>query len=326
MFNYKKFVFKKFSQAQPAQTQSGKILNELDPNKSTGKILDELDTNKSVDKKVEEQVSARAQEKARSVNNAKRQLGVFEDTFEKLGEALQEVSKDSPFASVEPGNLVKACDSVAKTLNKENVITPDEIQDIYQQYIEAFQNMLSASQSLFTEYDEVKNDDEVLKLLNLGGEIRSDSGAPASPQTKVNEPDRLEMKSFLDAEIQKIQNKIKLNELKITKQQRQFMQFDILYQDMFNYYSLLSRICETKTRYDAQVEQFKFGSPEDYQALLSYYEYGMSLLQIMAPKSASIFPTNAKNIQSYYSMLIEQARAEISKLSIDPLKALYGRK
>ena len=120
MFNYKKFVFKKFSQAQPAQTQSGKILNELDPNKSTGKILDELDTNKSVDKKVEEQVSARAQEKARSVNNAKRQLGVFEDTFEKLGEALQEVSKDSPFASVEPGNLVKACDSVAKTLNKEN--------------------------------------------------------------------------------------------------------------------------------------------------------------------------------------------------------------
>jgi hypothetical protein len=318
MFNYKKFVFKKFAEDKPTQSQSGKI-------------LDELDTNKPVDKKVEEQVSARAQEKARSFNNAYRQWGLFKDTFEKLNSALQEVSKDSPFASVEPGNLVKACDSVAKTLNKENVITPDEIQDIYQQYIEAFQNMLSAQQLIFTEYDKVKNDDEVLKLLNLGGGFRSDSGAPASPQaspqTKVNEQDQqLEMKLFFDAELQKIQNDIKLNELKITKQQRQFMQFDILYQDMFNYYSLLSRICETKTRYDAQVEQFKFGSPEDYQALLSYYEYGMSLLQIMAPKAASIFPTNAKNIQSYYSMLIEQARAEISKLSIDPLKALYGRK
>lgn len=327
MFNYKKFVFKKFAEDKPTQSQPGKILNELDPNKSTGKILNELESKNPSDEKAKQQVSARAQEKARSFNNAMRQLGVFKDTFEQLQKALAEVT-ESPFSKIQPGSMAKPCESAGEILDPKNVITPDEIQDIYQQYIEAFQNMLSASQSIFTEYDKVRGDPEVLQLLKLGGGFRSDSEAPASPQAspqaKVNEQDQFEMESFFDAAIQKIQNEVKLNELKITKQQRQFMQFDILYQDMFNYYSLLSRICETKTRYDASVEQFQFGNQEDYRALLSYYEYGISLLRIMAPKAASINPTQAKNIQSYYGSMIEQARAEISKLSIAPLKALYG--
>ena len=117
-----------------------------------------------------------------------------------------------------------------------------------------------------------------------------------------------------------------INAKKVDKviQDRQFAQFDVLYGDMFNYYSLMTQICETKTQYDAQVEQFKMGSPDDFQALLSYYEYAISLLQTMAPKAAQIVPKNAGNVQKAYGNLIKEYQAEINKLSSGPLKALYG--
>ncbi len=297
MFNYKKF--KKIALDQPAQPQSGKILNELDPSTPS-------------EEQAKEQVNAEAQKKAAGLNNAFRYYGTAKNLFEKLTAALAEV-KSSPYASIQPGRLTDACNAIGKTLDAENVINPDEIQDIYQQYINAFKKMQASYESMYSEYEKIKDDKNVLRYISIG------------VGKNQNEPE-LEFRAAVEQAFQQMEYDLKLNEVKITKQQRQFMQFNILYQDMFNYYSLLSRICETKTRYDAQVEQFKFGSPEDYQALLSYYEYGISLLQIMAPKAASIMPTQAKNIQSYYGSIIESARAEITKLSVAPLKALYGRK
>ena len=143
MFNYKKFVFKKFSQAQPAQTQSGKILNELDPNKSTGKILDELDTNKPVDKKVEDQNDPVAQEVAKKLTEFKRKFDMESDTYTSASSALGEVKK-SPFAKVIPGDLTDPCKTIGDALNEENVFSPEDIQSIYQSYISSFQRKLSA--------------------------------------------------------------------------------------------------------------------------------------------------------------------------------------
>ena len=323
MFNYRKFSNSAQTQSgQTNPTQSGQVTKP-----QPGKILNELESKNPSDEKAKQQVQAEAQSKAKAMNNAIRENELAKDTFEKLQKALTEV-KESPFSKIQPGSMAKACESLGeKILDPANVVNPDEIQQIYQQYIESFHYMQSQVSIIFSEYQKIKNQPEVLEYIKLPGvnqNANQNANQNVNQNVNQNADQELEMTVQIETELQKMQNSIKLNEVTLIKQQRQFMQFDILYQDMFNYYSLLSRICETKTRYDASVEQFQFGNQEDYRALLSYYEYGISLLRIMAPKAASINPTQAKNIQSYYGSMIEQARAEISKLSIAPLKALYG--
>ena len=317
MFNYRKFARNRFAEAPATQPQSGQ------PNSSqSGKILNDLDAKNPSDAKAKEQVDPVAQKMADTLSNARRDVATATDLFNKLGQALTEV-KDSPFSKIQPVSMTKPCDSLSEMLDPKNVVNPDEIKDIYQQYINAFRKKQTSLQALLNTWYGIKDTPLVWKVLSIEAKDQNNTGA--KDQNNAGSNQGLQSLKSAEQKLQEMEYDLKLDEVRITKQQRQFMQFDILYQDMFNYYSLLSRICETKTRYDAQVEQFKFGNQEDYQALLSYYEYGISLLQIMAPKAASIMPTQAKNIQSYYGSIIESAKAEISKLSVQPLKALYGR-
>ena len=181
-------------------------------------------------------------------------------------------------------------------------VTPEEIADIYQQYINSFQKVISSYQQLINSGQ--KAIDEAQKGLAL--------------------PNKAAAFDTVERQMNEFTQDINAKKVEKVIQDRQFAQFNVLYGDMFNYYSLMTQICETKTQYDAQVEQFKMGSPQDFQALLSYYEYAISLLQTMAPKASQIVPKNAGNIQKAYGALIKEYQAEINKLSSGPLKALYG--
>jgi hypothetical protein len=115
-----------------------------------------------------------------------------------------------------------------------------------------------------------------------------------------------------------------LLQVKFMKQQRLFTQFNLLYKDMFTYYSVMSQLCQVKIKYETDVKNFKFGNNQDWQAILGYYEYLISLLQVMAPKAVQVVPKNAANIQNVYKNLINEIQGEINELSMAPLKQMYG--
>jgi hypothetical protein len=293
-----KFNFKKYSQsASPASTPAPPTSTPAPtPPTQSGEILGELDNQASS----QPQSNAAYKKYEKEVNKAYRQYEAESTTFEKLNGSLKQVKEGSPFAKVIPGSVKEACKVSGEMFN--SFVTPEEIADIYQQYINSFQKLIGASQQTMNSWQKIIDEAQKDPALPNGTELF----------------DTIEVK--MNALTQEI------NAKKVDKviQDRQFAQFDVLYGDMFNYYSLMTQICETKTQYDTQVEQFKMGSPDDFQALLSYYEYAISLLQTMAPKAAQIVPKNAGNVQKAYGNLIKEYQAEINKLSSGPLKALYG--
>lgn len=293
-----KFNFKKYSQSvSPASTPAPPTSTPTPaPPTQSGEILGELDNQASS----QPQSDAASKKYEKEVNKASRQFDAEKTTFEKLTGALKQVKEGSPFAKVIPGSVKEACKVSGEMFN--SFVTPEEIADIYQQYINSFQKLIGASQQTMNSWQKIIDEAQKDPALPNGTELFD------TIEVKMNE---------LTQEI---------NAKKVDKviQDRQFAQFNVLYGDMFNYYSLMTQICETKTQYDAQVEQFKMGSPQDFQALLSYYEYAISLLQTMAPKAAQIVPKNAGNVQKAYGNIIKEYQAEINKLSSGPLKALYG--
>lgn len=293
-----KFNFKKYSQSvSPASTPTSPASAPTPaPATQSGEILGELDNQASF----QPQSDAAYKKYQKEINRAKRQYEAENATFEKLDAALKQVKDASPFAKVIPGSVKEACKVSGEMFN--SFVTPEEIADIYQQYISSFQKMISTYQQTMNSWQ--KTIDEVQKDPAL--------------------PDKTELFDTVEKEMNTLTQDINVKKVDKVIQDRQFAQFNVLYGDMFNYYSLMTQICETKTQYDAQVEQFKMGSPQDFQALLSYYEYAISLLQTMAPKAAQIVPKNAGNIQKAYGNLIKEYQAEINKLSSGPLKALYG--
>ena len=293
-----KFNFKKYSQsASPASTPAPPTSTPTPaPPTQSGEILGELDNQASL----QPQSDAAYKKYQKEVSRAARQFNAEKTTFEKLTAALKQVKEGSPFAKVIPGSVKEACKVSSEMFN--SFVTPEEIADIYQQYINSFQKLIGASQQTMSSWQKVI--DEAQKDPTL--------------------PNDTELFDEVEVKMNELTQEINAKKVDKVIQDRQFAQFDVLYGDMFNYYSLMTQICETKTQYDAQVEQFKMGSPQDFQALLSYYEYAISLLQTMAPKAAQIVPKNAGNIQKAYGNLIKEYQAEINKLSSGPLKALYG--
>ena len=293
-----KFNFKKYSQSvSPASTPTSPASAPTPaPATQSGEILGELDNQANF----QPQSDAAYTKYSKEFNRTRRQYDSEKFTFEKLTLSLSKVKEGSPFGKVVPGSVKNACAVSGEMFN--SFVTPEEIADIYQQYINSFQKLIGSSQQTMNSWQKIID------------EAQKD---PALPNKTA---------FFDNLERQMNEYTQELNVLKVDKviQDRQFAQFDVLYGDMFNYYSLMTQICETKTQYDAQVEQFKMGSPQDFQALLSYYEYAISLLQTMAPKAAQIVPKNAGNIQKAYGNLIKEYQAEINKLSSGPLKALYG--
>lgn len=291
------FNFKKYSQSAPPASTPAPPTSTPTPNKPTqsGEILGELE-NKSNPQPQSDDISKKYE---KEVNKASRQYEAENTTFEKLTASLSKVKENSPFAKVIPGSVKNACGVSGEMFN--SFVTPEEIADIYQQYINSFQKMIDASQKAMNSWQKIIDEAQEDPALPNGTELF----------------DTIEVK--MNALIQNI------NAKKVEKviQDRQFAQFNVLYGDMFRYYSLMTQICETKTQYDAQVELFKMGSPDDFEALLGYYEYAKSLLQIMAPKAAKIVPQNAGNVQKAYGNLIKEYQAEINKLSAGPIRALY---
>jgi hypothetical protein len=302
MFNFKKFVRNKFSQSAP---QSGKILNELDQAAAQDRQSGP-----------EEQIIAQ-QTKKEQIN-----IDKHEATFNSIEAALKEI-KDGPFAKVAPAGADKPCEIASQMF--ENYVTPEEVASFYEQYIIAYQELFKARQNKIDALQRMRNrPQDTQKTPNTA--VPQNNGKEKSTESTLTNPaTNTMMIDSIDRDINKIIQENNLLETKMVKQQRQYMQYEILYQDMFNYYSLLSRICETETRYDAQVKTFKFGDPEDYRALLSYYEYGIALLQTMAPKAAQVSPGAGENLISYYKSLIASFQAKINELSLAPLKALYGK-
>jgi len=289
MFNFKKFAQVKPS-SQPASAGSSEILNEINQSPTSGNEADQQADKKIQEYKKEYNISLMNYEKEK-------------ETFEQLKNALAEIQKDSPFAKVVPVNLSQACEKTTEIMN--NFSTPEEIADIYKQYIDLFQKLPALFQN-------VQNQSEMLI-----SKVNADP--QAGPRFRETE-----QASKIEIELNKIIQEINFMKLQNIKQQRQFNQFNVLYQDMFNFYSVMSKICQTQTRYNKDVENFKFGDPEDWQALLSSYEYLISLLQIMAPKAAKVIPQQAELVQNKYQSLIEETQGEINKLSRQPLLNLYG--
>lgn len=293
-----KFNFKKYSQSAPPASTPASPTATPAPNKPTqsGEILGELDNQANS----QPQSDAAYKKYQKQIGRAARQFNAEKTTFDKLTGVLKQVKEGSPFAKVVPGSLKKACEVSSEMFN--SFVTPEEIADIYQQYINSFQKLIGASQQTMNDWQKVID------------EAQNDPALPDKTET------------FDEVEVKMNELTQDINAKKVDKviQDRQFAQFNVLYGDMFNYYSLMTQICETKTQYDAQVKQFKMGSPDDFQALLSYYEYAISLLQTMAPKAAQIVPKNAGNIQKAYGALIKEYQAEINEVSSGPIKALYG--
>jgi len=333
MFNYKSLLQKKFSQTNP--TQSGQILNQLgSPN---------------AENEAEPQSYPRYADFAREIQRLKIQMDKEKKTFEEASKLKEKIkSITGPFSQIAPTGLKNPCDVTDKMLN--SYVSPEEINKSYDQYLKSYKRYIDKAQEIL---NKVRSIPKKYWTENLSRALSGDQpsqpaqqqqSAPRQPAPKqkaaqVQPPQAPETPALpkqeygeytLDIEYIDNQLNIREQEIKVMKfeyatESRQYEQYQILYQDMYNYYSLLSRICETETRYDAQVKTFKFGDPEDYRALLSYYEYGIALLQTMAPKAAQVSPGYGKNLINYYKSIINEFQAKINTLSLAPLKALYGQ-
>jgi hypothetical protein len=332
MFNYKKFTRNKFSQHSGQPTIEPNLPAEQQPvqNPTSGspKILDDLDkanTNTESDAKDVQFVN--------EINRLQIRAKKEKKTYDSITEILKQI-QESPFAKVAPSGE-DPCTTTSKMF--ENYFSPDEVADAYGQYMVAFQKVVAAKQAIIekvlskpkSEWSDSLSTAMVSEAPQVDfSSTRQASGEPASDKPASSKPAPQQQALIIErieSNINDIQQDINKIEVTFLKEQRKYNQYQILYQDMFNYYSLLSRICETETRYNAQVKSFKFGDPEDYRALLSYYEYGIALLQTMAPKAAQVSPGAGENLIGYYNSLISKFQANINELSLAPLKALYGK-
>jgi hypothetical protein len=294
------------------------------PTSGSPKILDDLDnTNTESDAKDVQFVN--------EINRLKIRAKKEQRTYSSITEILKQI-QESPFADVAPSGGEDACTTTSKMF--KNYFSPEEVADAYGQYMVAFQKVVAANQAIIEKVlSKPKSEwsDGLSTAMSSETPVsstRQASGEPASDKPVSNKPappPQALIIERIESNINDIQQDINKIEVDFLKEQRKYNQYQILYQDMFNYYSLLSRICETETRYNAQVKSFKFGDPEDYRALLSYYEYGIALLQTMAPKAAQVSPGAGENLIGYYNSLISKFQANINELSLAPLKALYGK-
>jgi hypothetical protein len=340
MFNYKSLLQKKFSQANP--TQSGQILNQLGSPNAENEEKPPSDP--------------RYAGFAREIQRLKIQVDKEKKTFDeaaKLKEKIKIIT--GPFSKIAPTGLKNPCDVTGEMLN--SYVSPEEINKSYDQYLKSYKRYIDKAQELLNKVRSIPEkywtEDLSRKLsYNQFSQPAQQQSAPReqAPQQKAAQvittprlpqpPQAPETPALpkqeygentldienIDNQLNILEQEIKVMKFEYATESRQYEQYQILYQDMYNYYALLSNICETETRYNAQVESFKFGDPEDYKALLSYYEYGIALLRIMAPKAAQVSPGYGKNLINYYKSIINEFQAKINTLSLAPLKALYGQK
>jgi len=341
MFNYKSLLQKKFSQTNPAQ--SGQILNQLGSPNAENEEKPQFDPI----------VADFAREIQRLNIQKEKEKKTFEEAS-KLKEKIKIIT--GPFSEIAPAGLKSSCEVTGKMLN--SYVSPEEINKSYDQYLKSYKRYIDKAQEILNKVRSIPEKDWTKDLsIALSGDqpsqpAQQQQSAPRQPAPKQKaaqvittprlpqppqapETPALPKQEYGERtlDIENIDNQLNIREqeIKVMKfeyatESRQYEQYQILYQDMYNYYALLSNICETETRYNAQVESFKFGDPEDYKALLSYYEYGIALLRIMAPKAAQVSPGYGKNLINYYNSVINEFQAKINTLSLAPLKALYGQK
>jgi hypothetical protein len=292
------FNLKKFAQSNPSVPGAVAPVGGAKP-ESDG-ILDQLDNKAQSTGNEEAEASKRVKELTADYNNAYRNYQKEEYTFKKTEEAFNEL-KDSPFAKVAPFGIKDGCSKLGEMFN--NVMEPEEIADIYQQFVTAYEKLPRLKQIVQDELD------------------KASIAITSDPKAKTQ---GTEFIADAENKINQIVQDNNLLQVKFMKQQRLFTQFNLLYKDMFTYYSVMSQLCQVKTKYETDVKNFKFGNNEDWQAILGYYEYLISLLQVMAPKAVQVVPKNAANIQNVYKNLINEIQGEINELSMAPLKQMYG--
>lgn len=292
------FNLKKFAQSNPSVPGAVAPVGGVKPEPDG--ILDQLDSKTQNTGNEEAEAIKRFKELTADYNNALRNYEKEEYTFKKTEEAFNEL-KDSPFAKVAPFGIKDGCSKLGEMFN--NVMEPEEIADIYQQFVTAYEKLPRLKQIVQDESE------------------KASIAVASDPKARLQQS---EFQADVENKLNTIAQDKNLLQVKFMKQQRLFTQFNLLYKDMFTYYSVMSQLCQVKTKYETDVKNFKFGNNEDWQAILGYYEYLISLLQVMAPKAVQVVPKNAANIQNVYKNLINEIQGEINELSMAPLKQMYG--